>query len=95
MIDTAGTVCAAADLLMENGAKVIYGAATHAILSDPALERIEKSAFEKIIITDTLPLVTQSEKLQVVSVAPLLAQAISAVHDGDSVSALFDGKNQF
>lgn len=95
MIDTAGTVCAAADLLMENGAQAIYGAATHAILSDPAMERIEKSAFEKIIITDTLPLAKTSAKLQVISVAPLLAQAMSAVHAGDSVSALFDGKNQF
>lgn len=95
MIDTAGTVCAAADLLMEHGAKKIYGAATHAILSDPALERIEASAFEKIIVTDTLPLAKKSSKIEVVSVAPLLAKSIRAVHEGDSVSALFDGQNQF
>ncbi len=95
MIDTAGTICAAANLLMENGAQMIYGAATHAILSDPALQRIEDSAFNKIIVTDTLPLETQSPKLQMVSVAPLLAKAIRAVCDDNSVSAIFDGKNQY
>jgi ribose-phosphate pyrophosphokinase len=95
MIDTAGTVCAAADLLMKHGATEIYGAATHPILSDPAMERIEKSAFKKIIVTDTLPLVVRSAKLEVISIAPLLAQAVSAVHEGESVSAIFDGKNQF
>ncbi len=95
MIDTAGTICAAADLLKEHGARIIYASATHPILSDPAMERIEKSAFEKIIVTDTLPLTARSVKLEVVSVAPLLAQAMNAVHASNSVSALFDGRNQF
>ena len=94
MIDTAGTICAAADLLAENGAKLVYGVATHGILSDPALTRIEQSAFKKMIITDTLPLTVKSSKIKVISVAPLLAGAIQAVYQGESVSALFDGKNQ-
>ncbi len=95
MIDTAGTICAAADLIAENGAKVIYGVATHGILSDPALERIEASAFSKVIFTNTLPLAKKSKKLVVLSIAPLVANAIEAVFDGSSVSALFGGKNQF
>lgn len=95
MIDTAGTICAAAGLLKEEGAREIYGAATHGVLSDPAMELIEKSAFKKIIITDSLPVSAKSSKLQTVSVAPLLADAIKAVYLGDSVSALFNGKNQF
>jgi ribose-phosphate pyrophosphokinase len=95
MIDTAGTICAAADLLQENGATEVYGLATHGILSDPALERIEKSAFKKIIVTDTLPVNTKgSKKIEVLSIAPLIAEAIAAVCTGESVSALFEGQNQ-
>jgi len=95
MIDTAGTMCAAATILDENGAAAIYGVATHGVLSDPALERIEASPFKKVIVTDTLPIAKKSKKLEVLSAAPLLAQAIDAVYKGSSVSALFDGKNQF
>jgi ribose-phosphate pyrophosphokinase len=95
MIDTAGTICAAAGLLSENGAESIYGLATHGVLSDPAIERIEASAFKKVVITDTLPQTKKSKKIEVLTVAPLLATAIRAVHTGQSVSALFDGKNQF
>ncbi len=97
MIDTAGTICAAADLLAENGAKEIYCLAAHGVLSDPALERIEESAFDKVIITNTLPTetVAQSDKIVVLSIAPLIANAIEAIFAGHSVSALFDGKNQF
>ena len=96
MIDTAGTICAAADLLSERGAKAIYGVATHGIFSDPACERIKKSAFTKIIVTNTLPISCdpKKSKIEVISVAPLLASAIEAVFERRSVSALFDGKNQ-
>ena len=95
MIDTAGTICAAADLLAAHGAKAIYGVATHGVLSDPALQRIEASVFTEIICTDTLPIPSQSsKKLRVLSIAPLLAGAIGAVHTNGSVSALFGGKNQ-
>lgn len=96
MIDTAGTFCAAADLIKENGAKTIYGLATHGIFSDPALQRIEKSSFTKIVVTNTVPIDTggQTAKIEVLSVAGLLAGAISAVARGGSVSALFEGQNQ-
>ena len=95
MADTAGTLCAAADLLAEYGAKEIYGIVTHGILSDPALERIEASAFKQVIFTDTLPPPkSKSKKLVVLPIAPLIANAIRAVYAGDSLSALFDGKNQ-
>jgi ribose-phosphate pyrophosphokinase len=95
MIDTAGTLCAAADLLAKNGAKEIFGVATHGVLSDPAIERINSSAFSKIIVTDTLPIdVKRSPKIKVLSIAPLIADAIGAVYSGGSVSALFGGKNQ-
>ncbi|MEO8784834.1 MAG: ribose-phosphate diphosphokinase [Candidatus Saccharimonadales bacterium] len=96
MIDTAGTICAAADLLAEKGAKQIYGLATHGVLSGPALSRIKKSAFTKVIVTDSLPLSTQAKASRVESlpIAPLLADAIAAVFIGLSVSAIFDGQNQ-
>ncbi|MES2970778.1 MAG: ribose-phosphate diphosphokinase [Patescibacteria group bacterium] len=95
MIDTAGTLCAAADLLMEKGAKQVYGLATHDILSDPAMERIDNSAFKKIFITNTIPLAKNySKKLIVVSIAPLLADAIRAIYERSSVSTLFGGENQ-
>ena len=96
MIDTAGTLCSAAELLQKNGAKTIYAAATHGIFSDPALERIEKSALDKIFVTDTLPLKfnPKDHGVEVLSVAPLIADVILAVFDGSSVSAIFGGKNQ-
>jgi ribose-phosphate pyrophosphokinase len=96
MIDTAGTFCAAADLIKERGAKTIYGLATHGIFSEPALQRIEDSAFEKIIVTDTVPVDTKgaTTKVEVLSVAQLLANAIMAIARSESVSALFEGENQ-
>jgi ribose-phosphate pyrophosphokinase len=95
MIDTAGTICTAADILAEHGAQAVYAVATHGVLSDPAIERIEQSAFKKVVITDTLPLTKSCKKIEVLPIAPLLAKAITAVHSFGSVSALFDGKNQF
>lgn len=95
MIDTAGTVCAAADLLIEHGAKEVYGVATHGIFSDPAMERIEASSFTKVFTSNTLPLPAKtSSKVETISIAPLLASAIKAVYEQSSVSELFDGKNQ-
>ncbi|HUD10196.1 MAG TPA: ribose-phosphate diphosphokinase [Candidatus Saccharimonadales bacterium] len=94
MIDTAGTICSAADLLAEHGAKAIYGIATHGVFSDPAIERIEKSAFSKVVVTNTLPEhVGKSSKIETLSIAPLLGNAIGAIFTGQSVSKLFDGKN--
>ena len=96
MIDTAGTFCAAADMLKEKGAKEVYGLATHGILSGSALERIEASAFEKVVVTNTVPIDTGNitDKIEVLSVAQLLADAISAVASGSSLSAIFEGENQ-
>lgn len=98
MIDTAGTMSAAADLLAKNGAAKIYGIAAHGVLSDPAVERIESSAFTKVIVTNTLPSASaaKSKKIEVLSIAPLIADAMAAVFAGDSVSALFaDNNNQY
>ncbi len=96
MIDTAGTFCAAAEMLKERGAGKIYGLATHGVLSEPSLKRIEESPFEQVIVTNTVPIDTKgiTKKIEVLSVAKLLADAIAAVNDARSVSALFEGQNQ-
>jgi len=96
MIDTAGTFCAAADLLKEKGAKTVHGLATHGIFSGDALEKIEASAFEKVVVTNTMPIDTKgvTNKVEVLSVAGILADAISAVANSRSVSAIFEGDNQ-
>ncbi len=97
MIDTAGTICAAADQLKEHGANKIYAMATHPILSGPAIERLDASAIDRIIVTDTMPLLpaaTKCKKIEVTSVAPLLAESMAAVFHDRSVSELFEGFNQ-
>jgi len=96
MIDTAGTFCAAADMLKDKGAKSVYGLATHGIFSGTAMERIEASAFERVIVTNTVPVDSQgiTDKIEVLSVAQLLADAIDAVASGNSLSAIFEGQNQ-
>lgn len=96
MIDTAGTFCAAAEMLKEKGAGNIYGVATHGVFSEPSLERIESSQFKKVIVTNTVPIDTSgvTKKVEVLSVAKLLADAIAAISSASSVSALFEGQNQ-
>ena len=92
MIDTAGTICTAANLLMEGGAKEVYACTSHAVLSGPAIERLNAAPFKEIIVTDTIPLgdrVDQCDKLRVASIAGVLAKSIRNIHDGSSVSALF------
>ena len=92
MIDTAGTICTAANLLMEGGAKEVYACTSHAVLSGPAIERLNAAPFKEIIVTDTIPLgdrVAQCDKLRVASIAGVLAKSIRNIHDGSSVSALF------
>lgn len=95
MIDTGGTIVAAAELLIAGGARKVIAATTHAVLSGSAVERLENSSIETVVCTDTLPLAAQKrfDKLQVVSVAPLLARAISAVFEDSSVSEIFGGNN--
>jgi len=95
MIDTAGTLCAAADLVAQHGAKEIYGVATHGLFCGPAKDKIAKSSFKEIIVTDTLPQDGQIKKLVVLPIAPLLASAIKEIHSGGSISALFPDGNQF
>ncbi|HEY4544049.1 MAG TPA: ribose-phosphate pyrophosphokinase [Tissierellaceae bacterium] len=92
MIDTAGTISQAASFLKKFGAKKVYGCATHGVLSGPAIERIENSELEKFVITNTIPLDTtkQIDKIEVVSVAPIFAEAIRRINDNKSVSILFD-----
>ena len=92
IIDTAGTITKAAQALKERGAKRIFAAATHAVLSGPALDRISQSPFEEIIVTDTIPITPQvaaHPKIRVLSVAKLLGEAIKRIHHSDSVSSLF------
>ncbi|MBI2330241.1 ribose-phosphate pyrophosphokinase [Candidatus Daviesbacteria bacterium] len=89
MIDTAGTICDAAELIKERGASSISVAATHGLFSGPALERIKEAPIDKIFITDTVPLkeeILKDPKVIVVSVAPLLAEAIECIYKGDSMS---------
>ena len=93
MIDTAGTLCAAADVLLKNGAVKIIACATHAVLSGPAIDRINATdALNGVYVTDTIPLGEKLErcpKLHVVGVGSLLGKAISNIHTGSSVSVLF------
>jgi ribose-phosphate pyrophosphokinase len=93
MIDTAGTIVAAAKALKDNGAKSVIVAATHAVFSDPAVERLSSGAVDHVIVTNTLPITPekQFENLTVLSIAPLIAAAISAVFSDDSVNKLFPG----
>ncbi len=96
MIDTAGTITAAADLLMAKGATEVWAMATHGLLSGPAIDRLKNSILSKVVITDTVPISKDLyfDKLEVLSVAPIIADAIDAVFEDTSVSELFDGENQ-
>lgn len=89
MIDTAGTITKAADLLIEKGAKSVRAYCTHAVLSGPAYERIEKSGITELIITDTIPLKKKSDKIRVISVAPLFSDIIQKLMLNKSISKHF------
>ena len=92
MIDTAGTLVNAASAAFEKGAKSVTAIATHGVLSDPAIDRIEKSSIKKIIITDTISIPKHKliDKMEIVSVSNIFGQAVDRVHNGESVSALFE-----
>ncbi len=92
MIDTAGTITNAANALKDLGAKGVYAAATHAVLSGPAIERIESSAIEELVLLNTIPLPEEKKiaKMKTLSVAPLFAEAMVRIFTNDSVSKLFD-----
>ena len=92
MVDTAGTLTQAAKALKVNGAKSVFACATHGVLSGPAIERINNSEIEEIVLTDTIPLgdkEASTSKIRVLSVASLLAEAIKRIHEDESVSSLF------
>ncbi|NIR41913.1 MAG: ribose-phosphate diphosphokinase [Actinobacteria bacterium] len=95
MIDTGGTICAAADLLDEYGARRVIVATTHGVFSGPAIDRLKNAAIETVLVTDTLPLPPekQIDKMRVLSVAPIIARAISAVFEDTSVSDIFGGQH--
>ena len=96
MVDTAGTLTNGAQALMEHGAKEVYAAATHPVLSGPAIERIAKSPIKELVVLNTLPIAEDKliSKIKVVSIAQLFAEAIRNVYEDRSVSELFDGQNQ-
>lgn len=89
MCDTAGTLTKAADLFMEKGAKSVRAFCTHAVLSGPAHERIEKSKLTELIVTDTIPLKQQNDKIRVVSVAELFSDVIRRLINNQSISSHF------
>ncbi|MEN8040450.1 MAG: ribose-phosphate diphosphokinase [Actinomycetota bacterium] len=96
MIDTAGTIVASAELLVERGALSVMAVATHGVLAKPALKRLKKAPFDEIVITNTLPVRKKAlalPNLTVLSIAPLLARTIEAIFSDHSVSELFKGEN--
>lgn len=96
MIDTAGTICSAADILHERGATEVWAMATHAVLSGPAIDRLKNSSIQRLVLTNTLPIPPEKmlPRIEVLSIAPLIADALSAVFDDTSVSEIFGGENQ-
>ncbi|MDQ3646369.1 MAG: ribose-phosphate diphosphokinase [Actinomycetota bacterium] len=96
MIDTAGTLTNGVDLLVDAGATEVYAAATHAVLSGPAIDRLKNSQLRETVVTNTLPIPSEKriDNLVVLSIAPLIAQTIKAVFEEESVSGLFHGENQ-
>lgn len=93
IVDSAGTLCNAAAALIENGAKSVHAYITHGVLSGKALERIDSSVLSSLVITDSIKpteLVAQAAKIRIISVAPLLAEAIRRISEETSVSSLFD-----
>jgi len=90
IIDTAGTITTAADILInKKGAKSVRACIPHAVLSGPAIERIEKSKITEIIVTDTIPLTITSEKIKVLSVSDLISKSIQRMNNNESISNLF------
>jgi ribose-phosphate pyrophosphokinase len=93
MIDTAGTLCNAAAAVKEHGAAEVYAAATHGVLSGPAIQRINESVLRKVWVTNTIPQqdnLARCSKLEVLSIANLVGEAIKRIHHGDSISSLFE-----
>ena len=94
MIDTGGTICKAVDALLDGGAAEVVVAATHAVLSGPAVDRLKNSRAKEVIVTNTLPIPPDRhfDSLTVLSIAPLISRAIREVFEDGSVTSLFDGR---
>jgi ribose-phosphate pyrophosphokinase len=95
MIDTAGTIVSAANLLMDRGAREVWVAATHGVLSGPAVDRLKNAPIRQVVVTNTLPIPDDKrfDALQVLSIAPIIAEALDAVFADTSVSEIFRGDN--
>ncbi|MGH9223804.1 MAG: ribose-phosphate diphosphokinase [Acidimicrobiales bacterium] len=95
-VSTAGTICAAAEMLVKRGAADVYVVATHGIFADPAIDRIKNSVITRVVVTDTVPLSDDRriDKIEVLSVAGIIADALKAVFEDTSVSEIFGGENQ-
>jgi len=95
MIDTGGTIVSAAEILLERGATEVWAMATHGVLSGPATDRLKNSPIARIVLTNTLPLPPDKQipQIEVLSIAPLIAEALGAVFDDASVSEIFHGEN--
>jgi ribose-phosphate pyrophosphokinase len=89
LVDTGGTICKAAALLKEKGAKSVRAACTHPVLSGKAYENINNSVLEELVVADTIPLKEESPKIKVLTVSDLFAKAIRKIHDHESISSLF------
>jgi len=91
MISTGSSICGAAQMVAEAGAREIYIAATHGIFCGPAIERLSKAPVKQIVITDTIPLTPERQlpTMKVLSVAPLLGETVKRIHRNESVSGLF------
>ena len=96
IIDTGGTLCAGAEKLREAGATRVIACATHALFNEPALNRIQNSVFERVVVTDTVPVdpLKKPDNVEVLSISGILAETIQNVFADDSVSAIFAGENQ-
>ena len=96
MIDTAGTIVAATEILKAKGAADVWAMATHGVLSGPAIDRLKNAPIDRVVVTNTLPLPAEKmfDKLEVLSVAKIIADALNAVFDDTSVSEIFNGENQ-
>jgi ribose-phosphate pyrophosphokinase len=95
-IDTAGSMCQAAEVVVAHGAKAVYASCVHPVLSGPAIERLRESPIKEIVTTDTIPVPPEKmlPNLKVLSVAPMLAESIWRIHSGTSVGAMFEAEKQ-
>ena len=89
LIDTGGTMCRAAKLILDKGARSVRAICTHPVLSGKAYENIENSVLEELVVTNTIPLRGESSKIKVLDVSDLFAKAIRKIHDYESISSLF------